>query len=98
MTKLDLSSEGKLYLKSLRACFNWLSIGGDIVLKSGHTLSMVDSGGVGFKARRYHQGGNHEIIMQIDSDTSLSFLMDHARKMSEEDCIVMAANCALNSK
>lgn len=101
MNKMSLHPEGDLYLRSLKACLNWMAIGGEIVIPSGHTLLMVEDGGVGFKVTRYKGSLEEEgqtMIFQIDSDVSWNFLIEHARSMSEEDTLVMGANCALNDR
>lgn len=99
-TRKDLDKSGDLFVKSFKACLDWLALGGDIELKSGHIIMMTDDGRPGFWAisQKGADGPKEEILLQVDSEVVWSYLVDHARKMTEENFTVLCMNLALNNK
>lgn len=70
--------------------------GREVKLSSGHTLAWSEEHeGPGFAATRTNGDVVDEIIFQINSDVAWMMLIDHARKMSDHDSVVLAANMAL---
>jgi hypothetical protein len=53
MTKLEVKDSGKLFIWAMNVSLHWLSIGGEIKLKTGHTLVMDELARPGFLADSY---------------------------------------------
>lgn len=89
------------FSKSLDLLIRSMEQGRDLKISSGHTLSWSEEHqGPGFLAIQEPSydspdGLPQEIIFQINSDVAWMSLIDHARKMSERDFTVLAANMAL---
>lgn len=98
MNRLELTDTGSLFLRCLKACLDWLALGGELKTISGHILVMDQVARPGFLMDHYDTKTEEssQIIMQLGSSTSWMFLVDHAHNMKEEDLLHMAANLALN--
>ena len=98
MKKLELSEKGIAYRRNLKLCLDWLFLGGELKVSSGHTLKMIENGSIGFKA--IYSGDNYqtqqEMIMQIGSAEALVFLTQHANEMTDKDRLTLAGNLMLN--
>ena len=67
-----------------------------VKLASGHTLEWSpEHDGPGFAATQTGDGGTQEIIFQINSDVAWMSLISHARKMTQQDAVILGANMAL---
>jgi hypothetical protein len=100
MNRLTLTASGTAFLRNMKTCLNWLAMGGEIKLKSGHKILMDDLARPGFLSYKYDERTDEteEMIFQCDSETAWSFLISHARQMSERDWMSMCMNTALNEK
>lgn len=88
------------FVQRFTALLKGLEAGMTIKTASGPTLEWsAEHESFGFAATSQKDNGPVEnIIFQIDSDAAWLFLVHHARKMTEEQFTVLAANMALNEK
>lgn len=85
-----------LFTKNLDLIIRSMEQGRDLKLASGHTLSWVEEyDAPGFLATKTGDGKEEEIVFQIGSDVAWMSLISHAKKMTEEESMILAANMAL---
>lgn len=97
----DLNPQGDLFVRSIKTCLSYLSLGGEIALKSGHKLAMGEEGQPGFLVEHTEPSSDgiqlepQQMIFQMGSETSWMFLVDHAKSMTNEQQFTMASEIAL---
>jgi len=99
MQRLDLEATGKRFIWAMRTCLEWLALGGDIKLASGHTIVMCNKARPGFLMDHYDSKTKEttQMVMNLDYDLVWGYIVDYARKMTEDEITVMCANLALNN-
>lgn len=89
------------FRQNLNLCLKALEQGRQIKLDSGHKLEWSEEHQApGFHAVQEASYGSpdglpQDIIFQIDSDVAWMSLISHAKKMSDKDATILAANIAL---
>lgn len=74
-----------------------LNLGMEVELETGHIMVWSEEHDApGFLLKRYRGDESEDVIMQIGSETSWSWLISHARGMTEEKFLSFASDVALN--